>query len=142
MGEYLSIGSNIKGLREKLGWNQRQFAEKVGAFSADYLRKIERGDIKEPKYHHLLAIAQVCDCSVDYILTGIGVAENQNITMHTESAKEAIKHLNKCARSIKKLDSEAYPALQALEDQAAELRVSPETSRELKTIELDRMGVM
>jgi len=70
MGEYLNVASNIKGLREKLGLNQRQFAEKIGAFSADYLRKIERGDLKEPKYLHLLAIAQVCNCSVDYILTG------------------------------------------------------------------------
>lgn len=71
MGEYLNIANNIKGLRNKLGLNQRQFAEKIGVFSADYLRKIERGDLKEPKYLHLLAIAQVCDCSVDYILTGI-----------------------------------------------------------------------
>jgi transcriptional regulator with XRE-family HTH domain len=108
MGEYLDISSNIRRLRDKSGLNQRQFAEKVGVFSADYLRKIERGDIKEPKYHHLLAIAQVCDCSVDYILTGIEIAENQNMNMQTESAKEAIKHLNKCARSIEKLDFQAF----------------------------------
>jgi len=50
MIENLDIGNKIKEIREKEGINQREFAEKIGLFSADHLRKIERGDVKEPKY--------------------------------------------------------------------------------------------
>ena len=134
MPQELEIGINIKDLRKKSGLNKRQFAEELGVFSPDYLGKMERGDVKEPKYSFLLAIGEFCGVSINYILTGIELPEMQNISMQTQSAKQALQHLNKCARSIKRLDAEAYPALQALEREVA-LHEDPEIRKHIDYFE-------
>ena len=139
MLQELEIGNNIKELREKEGLNQREFAEKIGLFSPDYLRKIERGDLKEPKYGYLLAIGNFCRVTIDYILTGIQPVSHQNMTMQTQNAKDAIKHLNQCARSIKKLDDEAYPAIQALEDEVSKYE-DPEVRKIVQTFESSNLA--
>lgn len=134
MGIDLQIGSTIKALREKGGLNIREFAEQIGSFTPDYLAKIERGDVKEPKYEHLIAIAHYCDVTIDYILTGIGIPINQNMNLYTEPAKEALRHLDKCARSIKQLDSHAFDLLSKLENEL-NLYEDPEITKTLHAIQ-------
>lgn len=140
----LEIGNSIKELREKEGLNQREFAEQIGVFSPDYLRKIERGDLKEPKYEYLIAIAKFCRVTVDHILGGdnlvhISLPGQINMNMQTTFAKEAINYLNQCARSIKKLDDEAYPAIKALEGEI-EKHEDPETKKMIGTFESSNMA--
>lgn len=108
MTDKLEIGNNIRKLREQKGLNKREFAETIGLFTADYLGKMERGDVQEPKYSYLIGIGQFCKVSVDFILTGIEIPTKQNVSMYTEHGKEAAKQLNKCFWSIAKLDSEVH----------------------------------
>ena len=136
MGTGGSISNRIKDLREETGLNQKEFAEILGHFSPDHLAKMERGDIKEPKYSHLIAIGAYCGVSTDYLLTGqefqhSGTATHQNITMQTVAAKEAINHLNKCAKSIKKLDSTVVLGIQYFENQIKKLDRDPEIENAL-----------
>lgn len=128
------IGKSIKALRIKDGLNMREFAEVIGCFSPDYLAKMERGDVKEPRYDHLIAIAKYCGVTIDYLVTGFEVAANQNVNMHTEPAKEALRHLAKCANAIKKLDSHAKQLLSKLENELS-LYEDPEVTRSIKALQ-------
>lgn len=143
MSQELEIGNNIKQLRDKEGLNQREFAEKIGLFSPDYLRKIERGDLKEPKYSFLIAIADYCHVSVDYILRGhesfySKQKKKLQFNMKTESAKSALLHLNNCARSLEELDRVAYPAIQALEREVSKLE-DPEIRQAMEAFQSSNM---
>ncbi len=139
-----SIANRIKGLREETGLNQKEFAETLGNFSPDHLAKMERGDIKEPKYPHLIAISSYCGVSIDYLLTGrefqhSGKAIHQNTTMQTLAAQEAINHLNKCAKSIKKLDSTVVLGIQYFENQIKKLDRDPDTENALMMVKTELM---
>ena len=135
------IGNRIKNLSDKEGLNQRELAEKIGLFSADHLRKIERGDIKEPKYSHLVAISDYFGVSTDYFLKkkdSYSVMPKNpgdlSFGMQTEMGKQAIMHLNKCATSIRKLDVAAYVGLEVLEDRVKQLDEDPEAEKFIKII--------
>ena len=138
------IANRIKDLREEIGLNQKEFAAVLGHFSPDHLAKMERGDIKEPKYSHLIAIGTYCGVSTDYLLTGqefqhSGTAVHQNTNMQTQAAREAINHLNKCATSIKKLDSTVVLGIQYFENQLKKLDRDPEIENALGMVETDLM---
>ncbi len=76
---------------------------------------------RKPSFELLFFLSENCSVSIDYILKGeqafkFSRATKINMSMNTASAKQALQHLNKCARSIRELDCAAYPALQALEN--------------------------
>jgi len=134
-----SIANRIKDLRLESGLNQKKFSEEVGEFSSDHLAKMERGDVKEPKFEHLIAIARFCGKSTDYILTGhnfipSGIAQNQNMTLESKNAKDAIASLNKCARSIKKLDTEVVQGIEYYERELQKIKATPEIEKALEAV--------
>lgn len=142
-----SISNRIKDLREETGLNQKEFAEILGHFSADHLAKMERGDIKEPKYSHLIAIGSYCSVSINYLLTGhefkhSGTVTHQNDNMHTKAAREAITHLNNCAKSIKKLDSTVVLGIQYFENEIKKHERDPEMENALGLVRTELMERM
>ncbi len=66
MKRFISIGNRIKLLRGKL--SQAKFAEKLGTSLRAY-QLYEAGD-RAPKEPTLQKIAQICDVTVDWLLTG------------------------------------------------------------------------
>ncbi len=141
------IANRIKDLRDKSGLNQKEFAEVLGHFSPDHLRKMERGDVKEPAYPHLIAISSYCGVSIDYLLTGrefqhSGTVTHQNENIQTREAREAINHLNNCAKSIKKLDSTVVLGIQYFEGQIKKLERDPEIESALGMVSTELMERM
>ena len=59
-------GNRIKLLREQLGLTQTELAEKIGLTQAAIMH-FEKG-YKQPSQTTLVAIADVLDCSTDYLL--------------------------------------------------------------------------
>lgn len=142
-----SIAYRIKCLREETGLKQREFAENLGKFSGDHLAKMERGDIKEPKYAHIIAISRYCDRSIDYILTGKDFIPcektiNQSINMETLAAKEAIESLKNCAKSIKKLDMSAVLGIKYYENELKRVDRDPEVENALQCVKTEMMDRM
>jgi putative transcriptional regulator len=58
----VSIGNNMKHIRESKGLTQKELAKKVGV-SRSWLVKIENG--KEPKLKLALRIAAALECNID-----------------------------------------------------------------------------
>jgi len=114
MTHNLKIGNKIKDIRLKSGKNVREFAEIIGLFSPDYLSKIERGDIKEPKYEYLIAISRYTGLSIDFIITGHNFSkeaiplsiEGNNIKIVLKDLEEKMKELKTELKEIKKVKTE------------------------------------
>ncbi len=137
-----TIANRIKDLRLESGLSVKDFAENVAEFSPDHLAKMERGDVKEPKYEHLIAIAKYCGKSTDYILTGHnfippGIAQHQNMNLESKNAKDAIRSLNKCARSIKKLDTQVVQSIEFYEKELQKIKATPEIEKALEAVRLE-----
>ncbi len=149
MENSLDIGNKIKEIRENERLNQREFAENIGLFSADHLRKIERGDVKEPKYEHLIAISKYSGISIEYILKGPTdimprLPQNMNMSLHTPMAKQALEELNKIngcsnviAQSIKSLDCVAVVGMEYLEKQRKKFDKDPEVEKMIKLVKME-----
>jgi len=56
------VGANITALRKMRGWNQIDFAERLG-IGADSLSRMERG-LVAPRFSRLEYIANILECSV------------------------------------------------------------------------------
>jgi len=112
----LGIGNKIKDIRLKLGKNVREFAEIIGLFSPDYLSKIERGDIKEPKYEYLIAISRYTGVSIDFILTGRNYSK-ETIPIPIEGYDKKL----------------VFKVLKDLEEKMEELRTDLNTFKKLKS---------
>lgn len=61
-----SIGRRIRKARERKGWRQEDFAEKIG-LSVTYTGMIERGE-KVPRLETFITIANVLGVSADQLL--------------------------------------------------------------------------
>ncbi len=64
-----SIGKQIRKARERKGWRQEDFAEKIG-LSVTYTGMIERGE-KVPKLETFITIANVLGVSADQLLADV-----------------------------------------------------------------------
>lgn len=65
----VSIGKRIRACREQKGWNQEEFAEKVG-LSIPYIGMIERGE-KVPKLETFVRIANTLEVTSDLLLADV-----------------------------------------------------------------------
>ena len=71
------VGANIAARRKLLGWNQAEFAEKMG-IGADSLSRIERGFIA-PRFQRLEQLAEILECSVaDLFMTQDDISKYQS----------------------------------------------------------------
>lgn len=61
-----NIGEKITNLRQELGLNQKQLAEKVGITEASLSRY--ENNLREPRAEIISRISEVLNCSTDYIL--------------------------------------------------------------------------
>lgn len=64
-----SIGRRIRKARERKGWRQEDFAEKIG-LSVTYTGMIERGE-KVPRLETFITIANVLGVSADQLLADV-----------------------------------------------------------------------
>ena len=64
-----SIGKRIRKERERKGWRQEDFAERIG-LSVTYTGMIERGE-KVPKLETFITIANVLGVSADQLLADV-----------------------------------------------------------------------
>ena len=64
----MSVGANIRRIREEKGISQKQISEKVGVSQA-MICQIERGT-KNPSLQIGMEIAKVFNCTVDELLGG------------------------------------------------------------------------
>ena len=64
-----SIGKRIRKARERKGWRQEDFAERIG-LSVTYTGMIERGD-KVPRLETFITIANVLGVSADQLLADV-----------------------------------------------------------------------
>lgn len=65
------VGANIAARRKLKGWNQAQFAERLG-IGADSLSRMERG-LTAPRFSTLEVMAETLDCAVaDLFFCGEG----------------------------------------------------------------------
>lgn len=71
----MNIGKRIISLRENKGWNQRELANRVG-LNPSVMNRIELED-RPIKDNELIKLANVLDCSTDYLL-GRTDSKNQN----------------------------------------------------------------
>jgi transcriptional regulator with XRE-family HTH domain len=71
------VGANITARRKLRGWNQAEFAEKMG-IGADSLSRIERGFIA-PRFQRLEQLAEILECSVaDLFMTQDDISKYQS----------------------------------------------------------------
>jgi len=122
-------GNRIKEIREKSGLNRGDFGKKVG-LSYDQVLKIE-SENRKPSDETKVRICEEFKVSADFILMGTEfimprTPSGMNMSMQTIAAKEAINHLNNCAKSIKKLDSTVVLGIQYFENQIKKLDRDPE----------------
>jgi len=68
----MDIGKRIISLRENKGWNQRELANRVG-LNPSVMNRIELED-RPVKDNELITLANVLDCSTDYLL---GISEHK-----------------------------------------------------------------
>lgn len=61
------VGQRLRSLREKQGISQAKLALALGA-SINAINMIERGQIKAPHIDRLMAIADLFDVSLDYLV--------------------------------------------------------------------------
>ena len=82
---YQTIGSRIKQKRTELGLTQRQVKEKTGISSGN-LSEIENGS-KLPSSPTLIALSNLLDCSIDWILKGeASTSSSQQFSNESEQA--------------------------------------------------------
>lgn len=62
----MSLGTNISALRAMRGLTQKELAEKIGV-SPNFISHLETG-AKRPSVIRLIEIADVLDCSLDYLV--------------------------------------------------------------------------
>ncbi len=89
-----SIGKRIRTCREKKGWNQEVFAEKIG-LSVAYTGMIERGE-KVPKLETFIRIANTLEVSADLLLADVLQAQ---LCIDTSARAESINRLDKEGRN-------------------------------------------
>lgn len=82
----LSIGIRIKDRRNELHLTQTDIKSKVGISSGN-MSDIERGN-RLPAATTLFQLAQVLDCSVDYILTGNSPCQERKVLSDNGESKE------------------------------------------------------
>ncbi len=90
-------GERVRDIRKKLGYTQNEFSENI-QISRNYLSKIEIGS-KVPSIDVWIEISNFTGYSLDYILTGKCVTENE-VLEQLNIAREAlnrIEGLNKIA---------------------------------------------
>ena len=85
-----TIGSRIRERRKELNLTQQDIKAKSGISSGN-ISDIERGN-RLPAASTLVQLAQVLECSVDYILTGFSSTQENFRTSTSE--KSAVKLLN------------------------------------------------
>lgn len=85
-----TIGKRIKERRKTLGLTQLDIKTKVGISSGN-ISDIERGN-RLPAATTLVQLAQVLECSIDYILTG--VSPDSEIVAYSDIGESAQKLLN------------------------------------------------
>jgi len=136
-------GNRIREIREKNGLNRCEFGEKLG-LTYDQVLKIE-SENRKPSDETKVKICEEFKVSADYILMGsefimprtpVGL----NMNMQTIMAKEAINHLDNCAKSIKKLDVEVVVGLERLremEDKVVELDIDPELKDAMLMVKME-----
>ncbi len=66
--EKLLCGERLRALRMKKGMTQEETAEKLN-LSLRYYQMLERGD-KQCSVDALIAVSEIMDCSLDYLLKG------------------------------------------------------------------------
>ena len=135
------VGSRIKNLRGEM--SQRKFAQIVN-LGQTYISEMELSKLK-PSLEALHSISEYCGVSIDYILKGSEFVmprtpSGLNLGMQTLMAKEAINHLDNCAKSIKKLDVVAIVGIERLkemENKVVELETDPELHEALLMVRME-----
>lgn len=134
------VGGRIKELREKLGLKQGELAKSLDVHQTQ-ISEVEAGN-RKPSFEALIFLSDNCNVSIDKILRGEnfihpGTALNQNVGLHTTAAKEAIESLNKCAKSIKKLDMTSVLGIQYYENELKKVRANPEIERNIRAVRME-----
>ncbi len=84
-----TIGNRIKERRKELNLTQLDIKSRVGISSGN-ISDIERGN-RLPAASTLVQLAEVLECSVDYILTGVSpLSEISLLSVQGESAKKLV----------------------------------------------------
>lgn len=84
-----TIGNRIKERRKELNLTQLDIKSRVGISSGN-ISDIERGN-RLPAASTLVQLAEVLECSVDYILTGVSpLSEIPLLSVQGESAKKLV----------------------------------------------------
>lgn len=88
--DMITIGNRIKERRKELNLTQLDIKERVGISSGN-ISDIERGN-RLPAAATLVQLAQVLDCSIDYILTGVSPkSDNSDLYPADESAQKLLR---------------------------------------------------
>lgn len=87
LGGMETMGQRIKQMRLQRGWNQAQLAERVGV-TVSAISQYELDTTKNPKTVHLLAMAEVFDTEVYYLVFGLPQPGEPR-------TKRALHHLDK-----------------------------------------------
>lgn len=64
----LEFGERLKERRQKYGFSQLELAQKIGA-NKNTIQRYESGEL--PKGNFIIAIAEVLECSIDWLLRGV-----------------------------------------------------------------------
>jgi len=131
------VAERIKALRESLGLNQTELATQLNVHQTK-ISQTEAGKMK-PSFEVLFFLSENCSVTIDYILKGEnsfqpGKATQMNMSMQTEAAKEAMASLNKCAKSIKKLDMSVVLGIKYYENELKKVPRDPEIKKTLEGI--------
>lgn len=86
--ENLEFGVRLKGRRQKYNLSQLELATKIGA-SKNTIQRYESGEL--PKGNYLIAIADVLECSIDWLLRGDDYKDEYNKNSTIESKP---RHIN------------------------------------------------
>lgn len=134
------VAERIRALRESLGLNQTELASQLNVHQTK-ISQTEAGKMK-PSFEVLFFLSENCSVSIDYILKGgvsfqPGTTTQMNISMQTEAAKEAMQSLNKCAKSIKKLDMSVVLGIKYYENELNKVPRDPETEKTIKMIRME-----
>ncbi len=104
MKKYLQVGERLRELREKLRISQEEFAKRLQISPRGY-QKYEAGE-RVPHPHKLTKIAEMCDTTVDWILTGelnIDKARMMERLKRAHTMEELVEQLEESARREERL---------------------------------------
>lgn len=88
------VGANITAKRKVRGWNQAQFAERLG-IGADSLSRIERG-LTAPRFQTLEKMALILECAVsDFFMTHKDIPHSGHVSYPAETGDTAIPEVTK-----------------------------------------------